>query len=106
MPGQARLGDKSQVPADGHGCPGCPHPGVGPSVCGSPDVNVNSRPAVRVGDTGVHAACCGPNTWTATAGSGTVFINGKAAHRMGDADAHCGGNGKMIEGSGDVLVGG
>jgi uncharacterized Zn-binding protein involved in type VI secretion len=44
--------------------------------------------------------------WTAAAGSGTVNINGKAAHRLGDQDTHCGGSGKMIEGSGDVLVGG
>jgi hypothetical protein len=67
---------------------------------------INGRPAVRVGDPGVHAACCGPNTWTAQSGSGTVIINGKAAHRLGDADQHCGGMGKMIEGSSDVIVGG
>ncbi len=105
-PGQARLGDKSQVPADAHGCPACPHPAVGPAIAGSPDVMVNGRPAIRVGDPGVHAACCGPNTWTAQAGSGTVKINGMKAHRMGDADTHCGGNGKMIEGSSDVITGG
>ena len=67
---------------------------------------VNGKPALRVGDPGVHAACCGPNTWTAQAGSGTVKINDKAAHRLGDADTHCGGNGKMIEGSSDVITGG
>ena len=105
MPGQSRLGDQSQVPSDGHGCPGCAHACVGPATSGSGNVNVNGKAAVRVGDNGVHAGCCGPNTWVATAGSGTVFINGKAAHRLGDADAHCGGNGKMIEGSGDVIVG-
>ncbi len=106
MPPQSRLGDKSQVPADAHGCPACPHPAVGPAIVGSPNVNVNSRPALRVGDTGVHAACCGPNTWEAKVGSGTVFINNKAAHRNGDMDKHCGGVGKMIEGSGDVFTGG
>ncbi len=106
MPPQGRLGDKSQVPADAHGCPACPHPCVGPAIQGSPNVNVNSRPALRVGDTGVHAACCGPNMWTAQAGSGTVNINGMKAHRLGDADTHCGGSGKLIEGSNDVLVGG
>ncbi len=73
---------------------------------GSPNVNVNSRPALRVGDMGMHAACCGPNMWTAQAGSGTVNINGKKAHRMGDADTHCGGSGKMIEGSNNVNTGG
>jgi len=106
MPGQGRLGDKSQTPADSHGCLSCPHTAVGPAVSGSPDVNVNGRPALRVGDSGVHAACCGPNTWTAQSGSGTVFINGKPAHRMNDVDQHCGGVGKLIEGSTDVIVGG
>src|SRR5689334_20842462 len=105
-PAQSRLGDSSQIPADAHGCPGCPHPAVGPAINGSPDVNVNGRPALRVGDNGVHAACCGPNMWTAAAGSGTVNINGKAAHRLNDADTHCGGSGKMVEGSGNVFTGG
>ena len=103
---QARLGDKSNVPADAHGCPACPHPAIGPAIEGSPDVNVNSRPAVRVGDHGIHAACCGPNMWEAQTGSMTVFINGKQAHRLGDMDRHCGGIGQMIEGSPNVIVGG
>ncbi len=106
MPPQCRLGDKSMVPADAHGCPACPHPCVGPAIIGSPDVMVNNRPALRVDDTGMHAACCGPNTWTATKGSGTVFINNKAAHRVGDTDRHCGGVGQMIEGSPNVISGG
>jgi uncharacterized Zn-binding protein involved in type VI secretion len=106
MPPQARLGDKSQVPVDAHGCPACPHPAVGPAIQGSPTVNVNSRPAVRVGDSGVHAACCGPNTWKAAMGSGTVFINNKPAHRLNDMDTHCGGVGRMIEGSTNVITGG
>ena len=63
MPPQGRLGDKSNVPVDAHGCPACPHPAVGPAIVGSPDVMVNKRPALRVGDKGIHAACCGPNTW-------------------------------------------
>ena len=105
MPAQGRLGDKAQIAADAHGCPGCPHPGVGPAISGSANVNVNSRPALRVGDAGMHAACCGPNTWTAQAGSASVFINGKAAHRMNDANQHCGGMGKLIEGSNNVFVG-
>jgi uncharacterized Zn-binding protein involved in type VI secretion len=106
MPPQSRLGDKSMVPSDAHGCPGCPHTCVGPAIIGSPDVMVNNRPALRVDDTGVHSACCGSNTWTATMGSGTVFINKKAAHRLGDQDRHCGGVGQMIEGSSNVITGG
>jgi uncharacterized Zn-binding protein involved in type VI secretion len=106
MPGAARLGDLSEVKSDAHGCPACPHPGVGPAIIGSPDVYINSRPAVRVDDVGLHAACCGPNMWTAKEGSATVFINHKKAHRLDDADQHCGGNGKMIQGSPDVIIGG
>ena len=73
---------------------------------GSPTVMVNGRPALRVGDNGLHAACCGPNSWVASAGSGTVLINGMPAHRLGDMDTHCGGVGQMIEGSTDVMIGG
>ncbi|HSD87253.1 MAG TPA: PAAR domain-containing protein [Kofleriaceae bacterium] len=106
MPPQARLGDLSQVPADAHGCPACPHPAVGPAIQGSPNVKVNKRPAIRVGDKGVHAACCNGNNWTAQAGSATVFINNQKAHRQGDADQHCGGMGRMIQGSENVVTGG
>lgn len=106
LPAQSRVGDKSKVDSDAHGCPACPHPCVGPAVAGSPDVIVNGKPAVRLNDPGIHAACCGPNTWTATKGSDSVFINGLPAHRDGDDDKHCGGAGAMIEGSPDVLVGG
>lgn len=105
MPGQGRLGDKANVPLDAHGCPACPHPAVGPAIRGSPDVNVNKRPALRVDDPGIHMACCGTNTWTATRGSLTVFINGKGAHRLGDQNRHCGGMGLLIEGSPNVIVG-
>jgi len=107
MPGQARLGDKSQAPIDAHGCPLCPHINVtGPAVQGSFDVWVNFRPAVRVGDMGIHLVCCDGNIWKAVMGSSTVFINNMPAHRMGDMDQHCGGVGFMIEGSTDVFVGG
>ena len=106
MPPQGRLMDNSQVPADAHACPACPHPATGPAIMGSPDVLVNNLPALRVGDMGVHAVCCGPNMWTAAAGSGTVMINGKPAHRQGDSDTHCGGSGQLIAGSPDVITGG
>jgi uncharacterized Zn-binding protein involved in type VI secretion len=106
MPGQCRLGDKSNAPVDAHGCPACPHPVTGPAIIGSTDTYVNKRPAIRVDDKGVHMACCGKNTWKATTGSATVFINGKAAHRLGDQDEHCGGMGQMIQGSSNVVVGG
>lgn len=104
MPGQGRLGDKGQVAADVHGCPACPHPAIGPAIVGSPTVMVNKLPALRVDDLGIHAACCGTNMWTATEGAKTVFINNKPAHRMLDAQRHCGGMGKLIEGSPNVIV--
>lgn len=106
MPPQGRLGDKSQAPIDVHGCVACPHTVIGPAVQGSPNVLVNNRPAVRVGDKGIHAPCCGPNMWEAVTGSTTVLINNKPAHRLGDMDRHCGGPGVLIEGSPNVIVGG
>lgn len=104
MPGAVRLGDNAHCPADGHGCPGCVHGVVGPAVSGSPNVSINSRPAVRVGDRGIHAACCGPNTWIASQGSPNVFINGRPAVRLGDQTTHCGGVGQTIEGSTNVFI--
>lgn len=103
MPPQCRLGDKSFTPLEYHGCPMCPHPASGPAVSGSPNVNVNHRPAVRMTDVGVHEVCCLTNTWQAVSGSPTVFINGLAAHRLHDLDQHCGGMGMMIEASPDVF---
>ena len=106
MPAQGRLSDKSKVPACVHGCPACPHPATGPATGGSPNVNVNGRAALRVTDPGAHGACCGPSQWKALAGSATVFINNLASHRLSDAVKHCGGMGKLMEGSSNVMVGG
>jgi hypothetical protein len=68
-------------------------------------VLVNKRPALRVDDVGIHAACCGTNTWQARTGSETVFIDGRSAHRQTDQTRHCGGNGQLVEGSPNVIVG-
>jgi uncharacterized Zn-binding protein involved in type VI secretion len=103
---QSRLGDRSLVPKDDHRLPDCSHKCIGPAQTGSPNVDVNGRPALRVTDSGVHHRCCKANTWVAIKGSTTVFINNLEAHRLGDADQHCGGPGYMVEGSEDVLVGG
>jgi outer membrane protein OmpA-like peptidoglycan-associated protein/uncharacterized Zn-binding protein involved in type VI secretion len=105
MPGQGRLGDKANVPVDAHGCPACPHNATGPAIIGSPTVLVNGLPALRVDDVGVHAACCAMNMFIAHKGSTIVFIDGKPAHRKGDQTKHCGGNGTLIEGSTNVIVG-
>ena len=105
MPEAGRMGDLGRCPADGHGCPRCPHDVQGPATAGSADVLVNGRQALRVGDPGDHAGCCGPNRWQATDGAPAVFINGRRAHRRGDAQAHCGGDGALVTGSADVLIG-
>ncbi|MDB4932287.1 MAG: hypothetical protein JWM10_4771 [Myxococcaceae bacterium] len=105
MPEAGRKGDDARCPADSHGCPACPHDVTGPAVEGSPDVEINGRDALRVGDRGTHAACCGPNQWQAVGGAPAVFINGQKAHRVGDGVAHCGGDGKLASGSGDVIIG-
>lgn len=57
---------------------------------GSPNVYVNSRQAIRVGDGGVHIACCGPQTFVAATGSPNVFCNSVPLVRELDATLHCG----------------
>lgn len=105
MAEQGRVSDIGKIDNDAHGCPACPHPAKGPAIVGSPNVTTNSLPALRVDDSGVHAACCGPNMWTAAKGSGTVFINSKKAHRKGDKQTHCGGSGALDTGSANVNTG-
>ena len=105
MPPVCRFGDKARCPRDSHGKKCCSHGVSGPATSGSPDVIVNGRPVVRIGDSGVHRRCCGPNTWRATGGSSCVLVNGIPAVRLGDSTKHCGGKGTMIEASGDVIVG-
>src|SRR6267143_2610738 len=104
MPAAARLGDKAQVDADAHGCPACPHPGIGPIVTASTDVFVNRKGAARQDDLGIHAVCCGPNNFTVVKGSPTVYVNGKPFARMNDKTKHCGGSGPIIEGSPNVYI--
>jgi uncharacterized Zn-binding protein involved in type VI secretion len=99
-----RLADKAQAPPHPHGCPACPHPVIGPAIIGSPNVFINNLPALRVGDIGIHAACCGPNMWRADTGTPSVIINGRHAHRKNDKTLHCGAfAGNLIEGSPDVF---
>jgi|GEM_PF-1782727 len=103
---QARLSDKSFAPIDIHGKSCCPHIAVsGPALEGSPDVFVNGLSALRVGDKGVHFICCGENKWEAIEGSASILINGKPACRLGDKTKHCGGDGTLIGGSSDTLLG-
>jgi len=106
MPPQHRVGDNAFCPACAHGCPACPHPVIGPAVSGSPNVLVNKMPAMRVGDPGVHVACCDGNNWKVAKGSSTVLINNKPASRISDQTSHCGGVGMVVVGSPNVITGG
>jgi uncharacterized Zn-binding protein involved in type VI secretion len=104
MPGSARIGDLAKG-TDAHGCKVCTHTVIGPSVQASSNVTTNGKPAVRKGDGGIHMLCCGSNTWKAAGGSGTVFINCQPAFRLDDKTSHCGGSGKAIQASKDVIIG-
>ncbi|MBP1852513.1 PAAR domain-containing protein [Rhizobium halophytocola] len=85
-----------------HGCRFPPSPATG----GSPDVYVNGRSLMRVGDSYAAHACLAGHTGShpraLAAGSATVFINGKAAGRIGDA-IDCGGSAET--GSSNVYIG-
>lgn len=101
-----RISDQAHCPADAHGCPSCAHSVVGPLLDGASNVLINNEGAARVGDAGVHSACCGANRWVASAGAERVLINGLPAHRLGDDSTHCGGSGTLVTGSSNVLIGG
>ncbi len=106
MPKQSRVGDDAHCPSDSHGNICCSHSVTGPGTKGSPDVLVNGKEAMRIGDPGVHSSCCGSNSWVVADGSQTVFFNGIQASRIDDSTTHCGGSGALIAGSDDVFTGG
>jgi len=106
MPIICRLGDISETTTpDAHGCPACPHPCKGPAVTASGNVWVQGQQALRLGDTGVHSTCCGPNTWEVVEASAQVFVNGQRLVRVGDRTRHCGAMGKLITGASKVQDG-
>ena len=97
----AAVGDQARCEADAHGVFTDPLSVIGPITTGSPIVYINGRPAARVGDVGVHAACTGPNTFTITGHGGSeVKINGRYAAKKGAETQHCGGIGEIVTGSG------
>lgn len=106
MSGIHRLGDQAKNPADAHGCPACAHTVQGPLIGASPTVFANGMPVGRTGDPGIHACCCGPNTWNNDVHSPDVYANGIEVCRLDDATIHCGGQGSIIEASSDVIVNG
>jgi uncharacterized Zn-binding protein involved in type VI secretion len=101
--GYARFGDMVRG-HDVHACPACPHPVVGQIITGSDTVLIegvsgNTLPAARVGDRGIHTACCGPNSFEIVGGDAGVLIDGRPAARIGDATKHCGGDGTIVSSS-------
>ena len=104
MPAAARVGDLARNPSDSQGNDCCPHDVIGAAVQGSPNVFIEGRAALRVGDPGVHSRCCGPNTWLCAEGSPNVFINSIPAVRLHDVTSHCGGDGTMVTGSSHVFI--
>ena len=106
MPYQCRVGDNAHCPSCSHGSPCCAHSVTGPGMNGSPNILVNDASPLRIGDPGKHSSCCGSNSWIVAEGSQTVFFNGIPASRIGDKTTHCGGVGKLIKGSPNVITGG
>lgn len=98
MPKATRLGDIGS----GHAC----HFPPSASIAASPDVSVESIPAVRQGDAYAPHGCgtcpAPPHPRSLSGGSGTVFINSKPAGRVGDAIS-CGGSADA--GSSTVFIG-
>lgn len=69
---------------------------------GSPNVFINGKPAVRVGDkVSNHTDGLGSHDGSVSQGSSNVFVNGKAKVRKGDS-VSCGGT--VVDGSSNVLV--
>lgn len=95
----AALGDTALCPSHSHGCIQCPHLDCkGPITTGSPTVMLrgplgSDLPAARAGDRGVHAVCCGPNTFEIVGGDPQVLIDGQPAALIGGVTRHCGGAG-------------
>ncbi len=110
MPSAARVGDIAV------GAPHChsvhpwspvPHPVTGPIQTGAATVFIENMQAARLNDTGVHAACCGPNTFQIVSSSATCIIEGMAAARMGDSTLHCSmAPGSIVSGAATVMING
>lgn len=98
MPEAHRKGDIGS----GHACHFPPTPATG----GSPDVYVNGRPLMRVGDPYMPHACvvghAPPHPRNLAKGSASVYVNGIPAGRKGDA-INCGGEAQTA--SSNVYIG-
>ena len=84
-----------------------PHPNMGPILTGAMSVTINDLLAARITDMGMHASCCGPQTFIVMQGSSTVVVEGFSQSRLGDLTMHCMMvPGMITTGSADVIVGG
>ncbi len=96
MPGLGRVGDAAQVEHEGE---------KSDAKAGSPDVFINGRAVLRVGDGGSTDAA-GQPSWQGKAGSQTLFVNGLPALQEGDETEHtAGAKGALVEASPDVTAG-
>ncbi len=98
----AHIGSMAFCPSDAHGCIGCSHAVSGPVITGNGNVLINGMPVACEGDRGVHAACCGGNSFVITDGDPNVLINGKKVAKIGSRTQHCGGSGHIVSTGGSV----
>jgi uncharacterized Zn-binding protein involved in type VI secretion len=96
--GYAHVGSVAKAPSVAFGALGCPHAVVGPITTGSPTVYIGGKPAARVGDVGVAAADCGPNSFKIIDGDSSVMIDGRPAAKIGSQTDHYGGLGSIVGG--------
>lgn len=96
MPAAARVGDTHTCPMVAPGP--TPHVG-GPIQEGSPDIEIDGKPAARMKD---KAQCAAGGPDVLAMGSGTVEFNSQLAVRVGDLTAH---GGVVTVGSGTVEIG-
>ena len=83
----------------------CGQLAIGLTTTASGNVLVNSRPSVRVHDTGAHTDGCPNGAWEAVEGAPAVPIHRRNAHRLGDEGKHVSGEGHLLEESRNVLGG-
>jgi hypothetical protein len=106
---RVKLSDIAVGPRHNHGrCPRCKHTVVGPPITGASQTFIDRCRAVRIGDHGVHALCCGLNHWIALQNlvDHQVNVEGSPIFCTGDITLHCFISlGMQVRGSKDVRVG-
>jgi len=93
---RARLGDKASSRRRCARVSRLSAPAVGPIVTARRRLR-QQQARGAAGRSGIHAVCCGPNTFTIQRGSPTVYVNGQALRAMNDQTKHCGASGPIIE---------